>query len=58
MQDDDANVPSIAPRPALRVAVVMEREASPNRWEAWRFRPVDVVRHEPGFGEDRARAPR
>jgi len=51
MQDGVSHVPSIAPRPALRVAVVMEREASPNRWEAWRFRPVDVVRHEEGFGD-------
>jgi len=51
MQDGASHVPSITPRPALRVAVVMEREANPNRWEAWRFRPVDVVRHEEGFGD-------
>ncbi len=38
-------------RPGLRVAVVMEREASPNQWEAWRFRLVDVVPHEEAFGE-------
>ena len=37
-------------RPAVRVAVVMEREANPNRWQAWRFRLVDVVPHEDGFG--------
>mgnify|MGYP003577466658 CR=1 FL=1 len=37
-------------RPALQVAVVMEREAQANQWEAWRFRPVDVVPAEPAFG--------
>lgn len=42
---------STAPtRPAVHVAVVMEREASPNEWEAWRFRLVDVVPHEDAFG--------
>ena len=39
------------PRPALRVAVGMEREANPNQWEAWRFRPVEVVPHEDAFGD-------
>ncbi|HEY8707618.1 MAG TPA: DUF3305 domain-containing protein [Burkholderiaceae bacterium] len=39
-------------RPAVRVAVVMEREANPNHWQAWRFRLVDVVLHEDGFGLD------
>ena len=39
-----------AARPCLRVAVVMEREADPNPWEAWRFRLVDVVAHEDAFG--------
>ena len=38
-------------RPAIRVAVVMEREAAPNRWEDWRFRIVDVVPHEAAFGD-------
>ena len=38
------------PRPTLSVAVVMEREARPNRWEDWRFRIVDVVPHEAAFG--------
>ncbi len=28
----------------------MERETEPNRYEAWRFRPVDVVQHEEAFG--------
>ena len=40
----------LAARPAVRVAVVMDREASPNEWEAWRFRLADVVPHEEGFG--------
>ena len=46
---DAADVPATA-RPAVRVAVVMEREANPNPWEAWRFRLVDVVPHEDAFG--------
>ena len=37
-------------RPTVRVAVVMDREAHPNQWEAWRFRLVDVVPHEDAFG--------
>jgi len=41
--------PSTA-RPAVHVAVVMEREAAPNQWEAWRFKLVDVVPAEPAFG--------
>ena len=32
-----------AERPSLPVAVVMEREAQPNRWEDWRFRIVEVL---------------
>ena len=43
---------SVSPtlRPAVRVAVVMERETAPNQWEAWRFKLLDVVLHEDGFG--------
>ena len=37
-------------RPCIDVAVVMEREAQPNRWEDWRFKVVDVVADEPAFG--------
>ena len=37
-------------RPSIRVAVVMEREAAPNRWEDWRFRVIEVLRDEGGFG--------
>jgi hypothetical protein len=39
-------------RPRLRVAVVMEREKAPNRWEDWRFRLVEVVPDDGGFGSE------
>lgn len=39
-------------RPALDVAVVIEREASPNRWEDWRFRIAEVVPDEGAFGRE------
>jgi NADH:ubiquinone oxidoreductase subunit len=39
------------PRPSLKVAVVMEREAQPTRWEEWRHSIVDVVPHQESFGE-------
>ncbi|MEP7299248.1 MAG: DUF3305 domain-containing protein [Burkholderiales bacterium] len=39
-------------RPALHVAVVMERERAPNEWEDWRFRLVDVVPQQPAFGTE------
>jgi hypothetical protein len=39
-------------RPSVQVAVVMEREAAPNRYEDWRFRIAEVVPHEPPFGRD------
>ena len=38
------------PRPQVTVAVVMERETAPNRFEDWRFRIADVVPHEEAFG--------
>ncbi|WP_372528507.1 DUF3305 domain-containing protein [Piscinibacter sp.] len=37
-------------RPSVQVAVVMEREAQPNRWEDWRFKVVEVVANEVPFG--------
>ena len=37
-------------RPSVTVAVVMEREAQPNRWEDWRHRIAEVVPDEGGFG--------
>jgi hypothetical protein len=40
-----------AERPGVRMAVVMEREARPNRWEDWRFSVVDVVPDDGGFGD-------
>ena len=30
-------------RPALQLAVVIEREKAPNRWEDWRFRIAEVL---------------
>ncbi|WP_295637751.1 DUF3305 domain-containing protein [uncultured Methylibium sp.] len=39
-------------RPALDVAVVIEREARPNRWEDWRFRIAEVLPQEPAFGSE------
>lgn len=30
-------------RPSIQVAVVIEREAKPNRWEDWRFRIAEVL---------------
>jgi Protein of unknown function (DUF3305) len=38
--------------PKLQVAVVMERIAAPNQWEAWQFRVVDVVPDEGVFGSE------
>ena len=40
----------LTPTPTLHVAVQIERQASPNRWEDWRFRLVDVVLDEGQFG--------
>lgn len=37
-------------RPSIRVAVVIERERAPNRWEDWRFRIAEVVPDDGGFG--------
>jgi hypothetical protein len=37
-------------RPAVQVAVVMERETAPNRWEDWRHRIAEVVLHEEPYG--------
>lgn len=38
-------------RPRIEVAVVVEREARPNRWEDWGHRIVDVVPQAPVFGD-------
>jgi len=45
--------PRPAPRPAIRVAVVMDRERAPNRWQDWRFTIVEVVADEDVFGAER-----
>lgn len=37
-------------RPALQVAVVMQRERQPNQWEAWRHSVVEVVEDAAAFG--------
>jgi hypothetical protein len=37
-------------RPSIEVAVVMERETAPNRYEDWRFRIAEVVPQEVAFG--------
>jgi hypothetical protein len=39
-------------RPAIQVAVLIEREAQPNRWEDWRFKVIDVVADEAAFGTE------
>lgn len=37
-------------RPSVSVAVTMERERAPNRWEDWRHRVAEVVLDDGGFG--------
>ena len=37
-------------KPRLHLAVVMEREAAPNRWEDWRFRVVEVLHDDGNLG--------
>lgn len=39
-------------RPSMDLAVVIEREARPNRWEDWRFRIVEVLPDEGAFGTE------
>ncbi len=41
---------SSSDRPALQLAVVIEREKNPNRWEDWRFRIAEVLPDAGGFG--------
>ncbi|HXD04497.1 MAG TPA: DUF3305 domain-containing protein [Burkholderiaceae bacterium] len=41
-----------AERPFVEVAVVIEREAQPNRWEDWRFRVLEVLQSEESFGRE------
>ena len=35
---------------AVDVAVVIERTANPNQWEAWRFKLLEVVPDQGSFG--------
>ena len=39
-------------RPSVRVAVLMEREHQPNRWEDWRHRIAEVLPDEGAFGTE------
>ena len=39
-------------RPAISVAVVIERERAPNAFEEWRYRIVEVVQDEEAFGRE------
>jgi len=45
--------PRSEPRPAIRVAVVIDRERAPNPWQDWRFTIVEVVADEDVFGAER-----
>ena len=38
-------------RPTVTVAVVMERDFQPNRWEDWRFRIAEVLPMQDAFGD-------
>ena len=38
------------PRPAIRVAVVIDRERAPNRWQDWGFAIAEVIAAEDAFG--------
>ena len=40
------------PQQSIEVAVVMERTAAPNAWEAWAFRVAEVVPDEGAFGRE------
>ena len=44
--------PPSEPRPAIRVAVVIDRERAPNRWQDWRFTIAEVVAAEDAFGTE------
>ncbi|WP_418316628.1 DUF3305 domain-containing protein [Piscinibacter sakaiensis] len=53
MTANSATADTAAPaRPAVDVAVVMERETAPNQWEDWRHRLIDVVADQPAFGTE------
>ncbi|HEX7383128.1 MAG TPA: DUF3305 domain-containing protein [Burkholderiaceae bacterium] len=39
-------------RPGLRLAIVIEREAQPNPWQAWRFSLAEVRVHDEASGSE------
>ena len=45
-------MPRSQPRPAIRVAVVIDRERAPNRWQDWGFTIAEVVADEDAFGDE------
>lgn len=40
------------PRPAIRVAVLLERQRQPNAWEDWRFALAEIVPDDGSFGTE------
>ncbi|MES2979622.1 MAG: DUF3305 domain-containing protein [Pseudomonadota bacterium] len=51
MFEFDFSAPSRgAPRPCVRVAVVMQRERIDNRWQPWRWSLAEIVPHSASFG--------
>jgi len=58
--DADLDPPDVERRVTLRAAVLIEREAKPNRWEDWRFRLAGVELDDGHLGEqhDDPRSPR
>lgn len=56
----DLDAADVERRVALRAAVLIEREAKPNRWEDWRFRLAGVELDDGHLGEpqDDPRSPR
>ncbi|HYD45867.1 MAG TPA: DUF3305 domain-containing protein [Phenylobacterium sp.] len=48
----DAPAAGAAAHPCCTVAVVIEREAHPNRWEDWRFRIAEVLPDDGAFGSE------
>ena len=50
--DGPAAADGPAKHPRCTVAVVIEREAQPNRWEDWRFRIAEVLPDDGAFGSE------
>jgi hypothetical protein len=47
-----SETPRPGPRPAVSVAVVIDRERAPNQWQDWRFSIAEVVVAEAAFGSE------